>query len=97
MIRVQIGDGPVSSAIPHPALDKATLHLSFPEPFAGHRVQLCIERATQEGREEWMRLSPRLLADGTLQIAGGDDRLPTTRVLRMGHTGSGGTATFDLN
>ena len=34
---------------------------------------------------------------GTLQIDGGDDRLPTTGVLRMGHGGTGGPATFDLN
>ena len=77
LVRLRIGDGPVSEPVPHPALGKATLLLALPESFAGQRIELVVDRCDTAGKAEWLRCRPRVPATGPLVFAG----LPTGRYL----------------
>lgn len=69
-IRVRVGDGPLSQPIPHPAFARATVALRFPAQAAGKAVAIVVEKETDGGFAEWLRFSPRIQQDGTLQVAG---------------------------
>src|SRR5262245_17284063 len=70
LVRLRIGDGPVSAPMPHPALGKATLRLSFPPAFARNRVDLVVDRVVGAERTQWMRMRPKVDDGGSLVIAG---------------------------
>jgi len=70
LVRLRIGDGPVSDPVPHPAFGKATLCLSFPPGFAGSRVDLVVYRGVGDARAQWLRLRPKVAASGPLVVAG---------------------------
>jgi len=73
LVRLRIGDGPVSEPVPHPALGKATLRLSFPPAFARNRVDLVVDRVVGAERSQWMRMRPKVDDGGSLVVAGLSD------------------------
>ncbi|MGE3173490.1 MAG: hypothetical protein AB7O97_12770 [Planctomycetota bacterium] len=89
LVRLRVGDGPASAPMPHPAQGKATLVLSFPRHFAGRRVELVVDRGAGDDRVEWLRFTPRVLQDGTLQVQG---LQPGCYALRAEQPGTASTA-----
>ena len=69
-VRLRIEGGALSEPQVHPAFGKATLSLTFPAGFEGTEVDLVVDRTVGAERREWLRLRPRLRADGSLQLTG---------------------------
>jgi hypothetical protein len=76
MVRLRIGDGPVSAPVVHPAAGKARLVVQFPAGFAGRTVEVAIDRAdsldADAPRAAWQRFEPAVRADDTLVLTGLD-------------------------
>lgn len=65
---------PVAGGLPAPAPGAAVLRLSFPAAWAGQQIDLTVHRLCAAGgaatETEWLSLSPRVRADGSLPIQG---------------------------
>lgn len=72
MVRLQVGDGPISKPVVHPAFGKAALVLRFPEECAGAAADVVVERVQDRVRTPWLTLALRVRPDGSVPIAGLD-------------------------
>lgn len=68
LVRLRVGDGPVSAPVPNPAEAATRVVFAFPAEFADQRVDLTIER--DGAKAPWMAMRPRLRTDATLPLAG---------------------------